>query len=267
MALASRPATSADGRAASARPLSHDAPSRPVRPAFYSLGRGRRGDLLTLLHPPYTAWHLSYFALGAAVAPHLYLNRLLWGLAAFALAVGVAAHALDELHDRPLGTGLSERTLVLLAAVSLLGALAIGVAGVLSVSAWLAPLVLAGALFLPAYNLELAGGRFHSDLWFAIGWGAFPAFTGYFANAGKVALPGVLIACGCLAMSIAQRRLSTPARELRRRTLEIRGVRVRSDGREEELSLAGLLAPLDGALAALSLAVVVTACALVASRL
>jgi hypothetical protein len=44
-------------------------------------------------------------------------------------------------------------------------------------------------------------------------------------------------------------------------------VRVRSDGREEELSLAGLLAPLDGALAALSLAVVVTACALVASRL
>jgi len=267
MALASRPATSGDGRAASARPLNHDAPSRPVRPAFYALGRGRRGDLLTLLHPPYTAWHLSYFALGAAVAPHLYLNRLLWGLAAFALAVGVAAHALDELHDRPLGTGLSDRTLILLAVVSLLGALGIGVAGVLTVSAWLAPLVVAGALFLPAYNLELAGGRFHSDLWFAIGWGAFPAFTGYFANAGKVALPGVLIACGCLAMSIAQRRLSTPARELRRRTREIHGVRVDCDGREEELSLPGLLAPLDGALAALSLAVVVTACALVASRL
>jgi hypothetical protein len=267
MALASRPATGGDGRAASATPLNHDAPSRSLRPAFYALGRGRRGDLLTLLHPPYTAWHLSYFAVGAAVAPHLYINRLLWGLAAFALAVGVAAHALDEVHDRPLGTSLSDRTLILLASVSLLGALGIGVAGVLSVSVWLAPLVLAGALFLPAYNLELAGGRFHSDLWFAIGWGAFPAFTGYFANAEKVALPGVLIACGCLAMSVAQRRLSTPARELRRRTSEIRGVRVRSDGREEELSLAGLLAPLDGALAALSLAVVVTACALVASRL
>ena len=238
-----------------------------MRPAFYALGRGRMGDVLTLLHPPYTAWHLSYFALGAAIAPHLYVNRLLWGLAAFGLAVGVAAHALDELHDRPLGTGLSDRTLILLATVSLLGALAIGVAGVLTVSVALAPLVLAGGLFLPAYNLELFGGRFHSDLWFAIGWGAFPAFTGYFANAEKVALPGLLIALGCLAMSIAQRRLSSQARELRRRTQAIRGVRVRSDGGTEPLSLAGLLAPLDGALAALSLAVVVTACALVAARL
>jgi hypothetical protein len=242
-------------------------PAAPERPAFYALGGGRVGDLLTLLHPPYTAWHLSYYALGAAVAPHLYVNRLLWGLAAFALAVGVAAHALDELHGRPLGTGLSERTLIALAAVSLLAALAIGVAGAITVSALLIPFVLLGGLFLPAYNLELAGARFHSDLWFAIGWGAFPALTGYFANAERIALPGVLIALGCMALSVAQRRLSSPARELRRRTRSLSGVRVGADGRTEELSLSGLLAPLDGALAALSLGVVVTACALVAARL
>jgi hypothetical protein len=239
----------------------------PERPAFYALGGGRVGDLLTLLHPPYTAWHLSYYALGAAVAPQLHVDRLLWGLAAFALAVGVAAHALDELNGRPLGTGLSARTLIALAAVSLLGALAIGVAGAIEVSALLIPFVLLGALFLPAYNLELAGGRFHSDIWFAIGWGAFPALTGYFANAERIALPGVLIALGCMALSVAQRRLSSPARELRRRTSSLEGVRVGVDGRTEELSLPGLLAPLDGALAALSLGVVVTACALVAARL
>ncbi|HEX8714118.1 MAG TPA: hypothetical protein VF706_01000, partial [Solirubrobacteraceae bacterium] len=95
----------------------------------------------------------------------------------------------------------------------------------------------------------------------------FPAFTGYFADAEKVALPGVLIAAGCLAMSLAQRRLSTPARELRRRTRSVSGVRTRADGSVGELSLAALLAPLDRALAALSLAVVVTACALLAARL
>ncbi len=237
------------------------------RPAFYALRRGRAGDYVTLLHPPYTAWHLSYFAIGAALAPHLYVNRLLWGLAAFALAVGVAAHALDELHDRPLRTAIGDRTLLTLAAVSLLGAVAIGVAGVVTVTAWLAPLVLAGGLFLPAYNLELIGGRLHGDLWFALGWGAFPAFTGYFVNAQKIALPGVLIAAGCLVMSVAQRRLSSPARELRRRTRSVSGVRTLADGATEELSVAGLLAPLDGALAALSLALVVTACALVAARL
>jgi hypothetical protein len=239
----------------------------PERPAFYALGRGRAGELLTLLHPPYTAWHLSYFALGAALAPHVYVNRLLWGLAAFALAVGVAAHALDELHDRPLGTGLSDRALIVLAAVSLIGALAIGVAGAIVVSPLLVPLVLLGGLFLPAYNLEWAGGRLHGDVWFAVGWGGFPAFTGYFAESLKVDLPGVLIALACTVLSVAQRRLSTPARELRRRTSALSGERTLADGSREELSVAGLLAPLDGALAAMSLGIVVTACALVAARL
>ena len=242
-------------------------PATHERPAFYAVGRGRLGEVVTLVHPPYTIWHLSYFALGAATAPTLHLNRLLWGLAAFALAVGVAAHAFDELHGRPLRTSLADRTLIGLGLAGLLGAVAIGVAGVLTVTVWLAPFVLAGGLFLPAYNLELAGGRFHSDLSFAVGWGAFPAFTGYFVNAEKVALPGLLIAAGCLAMSVAQRRLSTPARELRRRTLAVSGTRTLRDGSTESLSLGGLLRPLDGALAALSLAVAVTACALVVARL
>ncbi len=239
----------------------------PDRPAFYAIGRGRLGDLVTLLHPPYTAWHLSYFALGAAAAPRLQADRLWWGLLAFGLAVGVGGHALDELHDRPLGTRLGDGTLIALAALSIIGAVAIGIAGVVGVTPWLAPLVLAGGLFLPAYNLELFGGRSHGDAWFAIGWGAFPAFTGYFVEAERVALPGLLIAAGALVLSVAQRRLSAPARELRRRTRSVEGVRVLPDGRREELSRADLLAPLDGALAALSLAVVLTACAMVAARL
>ncbi len=236
------------------------------RPAFYALGRGLPGDLLTLLHPPYTAWHLSYVAIGAAIAPHVYVNRLLWSLAAFGLAVGVAAHALDELHDRPLHTGISDRTLIALTGVSLLGALAIGVAGVLTVTPWLAPFVVAGVLFVPAYNLELLGGRLHSDLWFAAGWGAFPAHTGYFVQAQRITLAGLAVAAGCLALSVAQRRLSSPARELRRRTHSVAGTRTRADGATEPLTLAGLLSPLDGALSALSAAMVLLACALVLAR-
>src|SRR4051812_3024631 len=130
----------------------------PGRPAFYAVGGGRLGDLVTLLHPPYTAWHLSYFAFGAAVAPRVHVDRLLWGLAAFGLAVGVAAHALDELHDRPLRTALSDRALRWLAAASLLGALAIGVAGVLTVTPWLAPLVVAGGAVPPALQPPGGGG-------------------------------------------------------------------------------------------------------------
>jgi hypothetical protein len=241
--------------------------ARTERPAFYAVGGGWIGDVVALLHPPYTAWHLSYFALGAAAAPHVYASRVAWGLAAFALAVGVAAHALDELHGRPLGTRLSDRALVGLASISLAGALGIGIAGVLVVSAWLVPFVVAGALFLPAYNLELAGGRFHTDEWFAAGWGAFPALTGYFVNALTISLTAVLVAAGCYGLSVAQRRLSTPARELRRRTVSVSGERVRRDGGRERITLETMLAPLDGALAAMSVAIVVLACALLGARI
>jgi hypothetical protein len=239
----------------------------PRRPAFYALGSGRLGDALTLLHPPYTLWHLSYVALGAAAAPHIYAGRLAWAVAAFGLAVGVGAHALDELSDRPLKTGFSDRALASAGALALLGAVAIGVGGIVSVSLWLIPLVLAGGLFLPAYNLELAGGRFHNDFWFAVGWGAFPSFTGYFVNSLEVGAAGLLMAGACMALSYAQRRLSSAARELRRRTLAVEGTRTLTDGSREELALGALLAPLDGALALLSLALPLLAASLLALRL
>jgi hypothetical protein len=242
--------------------------AEPDRPAFYALARGGvRRDILTLLHPPYTLMHLSYFALGAAAAPHLYGQRLLWGLIAFLLGVGVSAHALDELNGRPLSTGFSDPVLVTLATISLCGALAIGIVGALSISLSLVPLVVIGGFLVLAYNLELFGGRMHSDLWFAIAGGGFPAFTGYFANARSMSLAGVLISLACLCLSYVQRRLSVPARELRRRTVSVSGERLRSDGGREELSVAVLLAPLEGALSALSLAVALTATALVAARL
>src|SRR5436305_598864 len=82
------------------------APRELDRPAFYALRSGGWRDLVTLLHPPYTAWHLSYVAIGAAAAPHIYANRLIAALAAFFLAVGISAHALDELHGHPLATKL-----------------------------------------------------------------------------------------------------------------------------------------------------------------
>jgi len=113
---------------------------RPLeRPAFYALRPGGWRDLVTLLHLPYTAWNLANVAIGASLAPHLHVNRLLAALAAFLLGVGVCAHALDELNGRPLHTGISSRTLVVLASVSLIGAAAIGIVGALTISLTLVP--------------------------------------------------------------------------------------------------------------------------------
>jgi hypothetical protein len=159
-----------------------------------------------------------------------------------------------------------------LATVGLAGALAIGVAGILTVSATLVPFVIVGGFAVLAYNLELFGGRFHTDFWFAAAWGAFPALTGWWSNAleissawNAVAATGATV--GCFGLSVAQRRLSTPVRELRRATESVSGQQRLVDGGARELSAAALAAPLEGALRALSLAVPTLAAGLVAVRL
>ena len=193
------------------------------RPAFYALRPGGWRDLVTVLHLPYTAWNLANVAIGAALAPHLYAGRLLAALAAFFLAVGICAHVLDELHDRPLGTHLSSRTLVAGAVVSLTGAAAIGIVGAVTISLTLIPFVLAGVFFVLAYNLEWFAGRFHTTFWLAVAWGVFPVLTAYWVNALELRPPALFAAVACGMLLVVQRSLSTPVRELRRRSLSLTG--------------------------------------------
>jgi hypothetical protein len=222
---------------------------------------------VTLLHPPYTAWHLSYVALGAAAAPGvLHGDRLAAALGAFFLAVGISAHALDELNGRPLQTRLSRGLLLALASFGLGGAVAIGVLGCVIVSPLLVPLIVVGTLLVPAYNLELLGGRLHSDHWFALAWGAFPAFTGYFAQSLQIRPAGLLVAAACYLVSLAQRRLSTPVRALRRQTVAVTGEQRLSDGTTIPLDRSRLAEPLERALSALWLGMVLLAVGLVVTR-
>ena len=217
------------------------------RSAFYSVGRGTGGlgDWLTLLHPPYTLWHLSYVAIGAAVMPDLVLWRLAGTLLAFFLAVGIGAHALDELHGRPLGTGISSGLLTAAAVVSITAAMVLG----LIYGGWkLLPFVIVGGVLVYAYNLELLGGVLHSDVWFAVAWGAFPVLVGAYAQHWTLSLAAGVAAVAAFFLSLGQRALSTPARMLRRRVNEV-AVRLSfPDGNDAILGRAELLAPLERAL-------------------
>jgi len=236
-----------------------------ARSAFYAVGRGTGGpgDWVTLLHPPYTLWHLSYVAIGAAVMPDLVLWRLAGTLLAFFLAVGIGAHALDELHGRPLGTGISSGLLTATAVASITAAMVLG----LVYGGWkLLPFVVVGGVLVYAYNLELFGGVLHSDVWFAVAWGAFPVLVGAYAQHWTLSLAAGVAAVAAFFLSLGQRALSTPARMLRRRVSEA-AVRLSfTDGSEAELGRADLLAPIERALRYFVCATSAVAVALVLAR-
>lgn len=220
-----------------------------------------------MLHPPYTAWHLAYVVLGAALAPVVHLGTLAATLIAFFLAVGVGAHCLDELNGRPLRTSIPDSHLVAGATTSLLGAVALGVAGVARVGVGLVPFVVVGAFLVVAYDLELVGGRLHNDITFAAAWGAFPVLTAYFAQARSIGATAVLAALGAFALSGAQRHLSAPARALRRHIVEVEGSLTTADGASQVLTREVLLAPLERALKAMCWAVVALAAAVAVARM
>lgn len=245
--------------------------SRPA-PAFYALPPGRLRDWVTLLHLPYTAWCLGAVAIGLGLAPAgdgsgsgLTWTLVAQALGAFALAVGVAAHALDELRGRPLGTAIPAWALRAAAAASLAGACALGAWVAAGTSWWLLLFVAAGGWLVVAYNLELPG--FHNDAAFALAWGGFPVLAGAFAAAQEVEVEAVVAALAAALLAHAQRLLSTHARRVRRRVAAVRGELELAGGEVEPLTREALLSPAEPALRVLAAAVVLLGTALVLARL
>jgi len=235
------------------------------RPAFYAAGRGTGGllDWVTLLHPPYTLWHLSYVAIGAALVPHLSLWRLSGTLVAFFLAVGVGAHALDELNGHPLRTGIATSILLAAAIISVGTAIAAG----LIVGGWrLLPFVVVGATLVAAYNLEWFGGMMHTNTVFAAAWGAFPVLTGYYTQQWMLAPAAGLAAVAAFAFSWGQRALSTPVRRLRRQVRSASAELVEADGTIRHLDRTQMIHPFEAALRSFAWAMPLIAAALVVAR-
>jgi hypothetical protein len=220
-----------------------------------------------LLHPPYTAWHLSYVVVGASLAPHPSISRLVASVLGFFLAVGIAAHALDELHGRPLHTTISSSALIAVTAVGLAGAVALGVLGVVKVGIVLVPFIVVGPVLVVAYNAELFGGFVHTDAGFAAAWGSFPLLCAYVAEAQTMRLAPLFAAAGAFALSYAQRSLSTPARLVRRSAVVVEGSIQMADGSVTRIEERTLLAPLEHALRAMSWGMVLFAAALAVARL
>lgn len=188
-----------------------------ARRAFYALPGSVLGDFLTVLHPPYTAWHLSYVAIGASLAPSIDWIRLTGTLAAFAFGLGLGAHALDELHGRPLQTRLGDAVLWALAALGFTVSIAVAITGALVISPWVLLAATLGILMAAGYALEW-NPYLHSEVGFSLAWGGFPVLVGYWAQTERLTWPALAVAAAAVLLSVVQRSLSTPARFIRRST-------------------------------------------------
>lgn len=191
-----------------------------TKPAFYAVAGSAGRDVLTLLHVPYTAWHLSYVVMGAALVDDVDLLILGGTLGAFFLGLGIGAHALDELLDRPLRTELSDRTLRRLGWGGLLAGAAVGAVGAIVISPWLVAWIVVGVFLAAGYSLEWFAWL-HTPVGFGLAWGAFPVLVGFWAQSETISLGAVAVAGAATVMSMVQRALSTPARRIRRHVTNV----------------------------------------------
>ena len=231
--------------------------------AFYALRPGGWRDYWTLLHPPYTLWLLSNALLGAAIAPAPDPRIVAGGVLAFALAVGVAAHAFDELQGRPLSTRIPSPLLAALGTLALAVAVGLGIAALPVVGVGLLAFIAAGAALVIGYAFEAP--VIHSDLGFALAWGAFPALTLAYAT-GAPAVPAIAVAAGAAFLSLAQRRLSTRVRAIRRKAVSVGGEIRYRDGTREPVDARSLIAAPEAGLRLLWPAIALLALGLLLAR-
>jgi hypothetical protein len=170
---------------------------------------------VTLLHPPYTLWHLSYGDRRRARAAHEVGSARLDD-ACVLPRDGIGAHALDELQGRPLQTLIARASSSRSPSFPSPVRARSGSSSRSTRRCGCSPSSPSAALVVVAYNLELLGGAIHTSFMFAFAWGAFPVLTAYFASAHTLRGEAIAAAAFAFLTSYAQRVLSTPVRFARR---------------------------------------------------
>ena len=211
-----------------------------------------------LLFLPYTGMVLSFTVIGSMLAPAIYWDRVGAIVLIYFLALGIGAHALDAVGSgtaKPWGNVFSRAQLWALAVAALLAAYAVGIWYMVRYAPLLWPIALAEGFFVLAYNLEWFRGRFHSDFWFAVSWGALPVLAGYVLQTNAVSAAALLVAAAMALLSVVEIKASRPYKELKR---------AGSGGQEAERTQ---IARLEAILKSVSLGVILLGAGLLVGRL
>jgi hypothetical protein len=173
-----------------------------------------------MLFLPYTGMCISFAVLGSMLAVHIVWDRVVAISAIYALGLGLAAHAADNLGSkttRPWGNYFSNRQLWYMVLLGLLPAYAIGAYYIIFFVPLLLVIAILEGFFLFAYNFEVFGGFFHTNFWFSLSWGALPLIAGFVIQTNHIeALPLVFSVFTGL-ISYVHIRVSRKYKEYKRR--------------------------------------------------
>lgn len=193
-----------------------------------------------LLFLPYTGMVLAYTLIGAMMASQIHWDRVVAIVVIYFFGLGIAAHALDALGSqsiKPWGAVFTRRQLWVFAAGALVAAYGIGTYYMVRYVPLLWIVAILEGFFVFAYNLELFGGRFHTDGWFAFSWGTLPLLAGYIIQTNSVSVAALVVAAAMGLLSLVEIKASRPYKILKRQPDATTGI----DGKEMSLQLERIL--------------------------
>jgi len=173
-----------------------------------------------MLFLPYTGMCVSFTIIGSMLSESILWDRVLSIFIIYFLALGVSAHAADNLGSKkikPWGNFFTSLELKLMIVGGISVSYGIGLYYILTFTPLLLIIAVLEGFFLFAYNFELFKGFFHNNIWFAISWGSLPLLAGFVIQTNSISILSVILSIIAFFVAYSEIRMSRVYKESKRK--------------------------------------------------
>ena len=177
-----------------------------------------------MLFLPYTGMCISFTIIGSMLSESILWDRVLSIFIIYFLALGVSAHAADNLGSKkikPWGNFFTTFELKLMVIGGLSVSYAIGIYYIIIFVPLLLIIAIIEGFFLFAYNFELFNGFFHNNFWFAVSWGSLPLLAGFVIQTNSISILSLFSSTIAFLIAYSEIRISRIYKELKRKPQDI----------------------------------------------
>jgi hypothetical protein len=177
-----------------------------------------------MLFLPYTGMCISFTIIGSMLSESIAWDRVLSIFIIYFLALGVSAHAADNLGSKkikPWGNFFSTFELRLMVIGGLSVSYILGVYYIIIVAPLLLIIAIIEGFFLFAYNFELFNGLFHNNFWFAVSWGGLPLLAGFIIQTNSISVLSLISSIIAFLVAYTEIRISRKYKELKRKPQDV----------------------------------------------